>query len=340
MNKRTLLERFLRDEQLNSKELETIISLLKDGELDDVFEEDLEDLWSTIEMDQIEWDSTTLKNRLFQKIGEKQKPQGNRTAVKTKISQHVRYAGIAASILVFLVAAVLVYTNQSTDDKSSIKQEVVEWVTKSNPVGIKTVVKLQDGSSVYLNAESSIQYPVDFIANRTIELIGEAFFEVAEGHSSPFSVRAGNLETVAMGTSFNIKNFDEFPLEVVLATGKVSVQDAQGGESLYLSPGEGVISRPNAAIQKFQADIQASKYWREGTLHLDKLDFPQLKRTLERWYGVTITVRGNAPRTGFYSGTFTNNETLTNVLEAMKFAHGFQFQLEGKKLIIDFNKNT
>jgi ferric-dicitrate binding protein FerR (iron transport regulator) len=180
MNKRTLLERFLRDEQLNSKELETIISLLKDGELDDVFEEDLEDLWPTIEMDQIEWDSTTLKNRLFQKIGEKQKPQGNRTSVRTKISHHVSYVGIAASILVLLVAAVLVYTNQSTDDKSSIKQEVVEWVTKSNPVGIKTVVKLQDGSSVYLNAESSIQYPVDFIANRTIELIGEAFFEVAE----------------------------------------------------------------------------------------------------------------------------------------------------------------
>jgi ferric-dicitrate binding protein FerR (iron transport regulator) len=128
-------------------------------------------------------------------------------------------------------------------------------------------------------------------------------------------------------------------LEVVLATGKVSVQDAEAGESLYLLPGEGVISRPNAAIQKFQADIQASNYWREGTLHLDKLDFPQLKKTLERWYGVTITVRGNAPGSGYYSGTFTNNETLTNVLEAMKFAHGFQFQLEGKKLIIDFNKN-
>ncbi len=167
---------------------------------------------------------------------------------------------------------------------------------------------------------------------------GEAFFEVAQNHPSPFKVTTDGIETVALGTSFNVKFYDEFPLEIVLATGKVNVENAKGGEKLDLLPGEGVkFNRTSSAIEKFDANVLQATYWKDGTLHLDKLDFYQLAKTLERWYGITITVKGKMPTNGSFSGFFPNNETLINVLEAMKFAYQFEYQLEGKKLTVDFN---
>lgn len=337
MDKKELLERFLLDDTLTPADLETIIGWLEDGSLDDVFSEKLNDLKPVFDSQQTDWDSSELKNKLFQRIVKGKTPSESYQNIFLSKFGQLKQLGIAASVLVVFGLGLLLYKNQPSETNHESEVKLNTLVTKTNPRGIKTVIKLQDGSAVYLNAESSISYPVDFIADRTITLTGEAFFEVAQGHSSAFKVMTNGIETVAMGTSFNIKFYEEFPLEVVLATGKVNIGNPNGGENINLLPGEGIkFNQTSLAIEKFDANIQQSTYWKEGTLHLDKLGFYHLTKTLERWYGVTITVNGKMPTNGSFSGIFSNNETLINVLEAMKFAYQFEYQLNDKSLTIDF----
>jgi transmembrane sensor len=337
MDKKDLLERFLKSDSLTSTELDTIIGWIEDGSLDEMLCDMLDELKPVFDSHQVDWDPGKLKTELFRKIAESNPTGSNGKGKFLFNGAYLKQLGIAASIAIVAGFLFFIYQNQHPVTKQKSEIELFDLVTKTNPIGIKTVIRLQDGSSVYLNAESSIRYPNNFISDRTIDLTGEAFFEVAQGHSSPFVVRAGGLETIALGTSFNVRHYEEFPLEIVLASGEVKVENRSKGEALNLLPGQGVkLQRNSTDIERFTADIRHSKYWKEGTLHLDKLDFMQLRKTLERWYGVKITVNGTIPDNGYFSGTFSNNETLTNVLEAMKFAHAFKFQLNGKKLTIDF----
>jgi len=340
MDKKEILERFLRDDKLTLIELNAVIGWIKDGSLDDVFNDKLDELKPIFDNQQTDWNSSVLKDQLFKKLGKSKKPTGRDRSVSFFSWRRHKRIGIAATIAAIFGIGLFLYKSElmvTTNQEPEV--ELINLVTKSNPSGIKTVIKLQDGSAVYLNAESSISYPVDFISDRTIELTGEAFFEVAQDHNSPFKVKTNGIETVALGTSFNVKFYEEFPLEIVLATGKVTVENPAGAENLKLLPGEGITyNRVSLAIEKFDADVKQSTYWKEGTLYLDKLDFNQLTKALERWYGVTITVKGTIPTDGNFSGIFPNNETLTNVMEAMKFAYPFEYELHGKKLLIDFNK--
>ena len=337
MDKRELLERFLKGNQLSSTELEAVIEWIEDGSFDEIFSEKLDDLRPVFDGQRTDWQSEDLRNILFKKISKNKASSRDYRGVSLPNYRRFRWVGIAASFLLVFGLGFLIFNYQSQVSDQKTEIQVNSMVTKANPSGIKTVIKLQDGSSVYLNAESSVSYPADFNTNRTIELTGEAFFEVAKGHSSPFKVRADGIETVALGTSFNVKFYEEFPLEIVLATGKVSVANPIGGENLNLLPGEGIkYNKTASAIEKFEANVHQSVFWKEGTLHLDRFNFYQLTKTLERWYGVTITVKGDMPKNGSFSGIFPNNETLINVLEAMKFAYQFEYQLNGKSLTVNF----
>lgn len=222
-------------------------------------------------------------------------------------------------------------------DHRAMLQEGAKWITKSNPKGQKSKIHLPDGSTVILNAESQIRFKNDFgKADRDIFLNGESFFEVAQDSLLPFRVFSGELVTTALGTSFNINSYDKNRVNVQLATGQVKVfKEELESESLLLQPGEEVIMEGHGPMRKRNFDRQTAFLWKDGTLKFTDVSFSEFKITLERWYGVEIRFKGTPSSTIAISGEF-KDKYLSNVLESLGFAYGFDFEIAQKKVTITF----
>ena len=245
---------------------------------------------------------------------------------------------VACSILLVGAAASIFFRPFSPIETSSpATAGVVEMVTKHNPPGQKTKVYLSDGSTVFLNSDSKIEYPADFVANRQIFLEGEAFFTVNKDSLHPFMVVAKGISTTALGTSFNVSTFvEDERVKVTLISGQIKVNKVGTVDHLVLNPGEeSILSEQEQGFHKKQVDVNKSILWVEGILTFENTPFHEVVKLLERWYGVDIEIRGKTSRS-LCSGTFRNNEILDNVLNVLSSSVGFEYQLNGKKVTINF----
>lgn len=246
------------------------------------------------------------------------------------------YLSIAAGITLLAVAIGLQMYNSDFN-----KQKSDDLVTKSNPRGQKSELRLPDGSMVYLNAESNVRYAENFQpGKREIFLEGEAFFEVKKDISSPFTVITGSLATTAVGTSFNIQAYKNEPqISVALISGKVMVDDLATKNSLTLDPGQGVVlEKETGKITSNEIDIAQTLFWKNRTIYFENTDFPEAIQYLERWFGVTITLNNYPRQLLTCSGKF-ENESLENVLKVLGFALNFEYEINKEKVNIMFKSN-
>ncbi|WP_304516535.1 FecR family protein [Cecembia rubra] len=255
-------------------------------------------------------------------------------------SKRIEWRLWAAFISIFLIASLLLFNGREGNLPEEYKTEIkITEVLKYAPKGQKTRIKLPDGSYVYLNSESSITYLTDFSDNRTIFLKGEAFFEVKSDPLKPFTVITGPISTRALGTSFNINAYEEqLDIQVALATGKIKVSNEVNGQELLVDPGEGIdFHRHTDMMSKEKVDIQKVLNWKNGILQFEKVPFPQVIKTLERWYGVDFEVKNQKEMPQYKcSGTFEPNEYLSNVLSVLAYSVDFSYTLQGKKVILEF----
>jgi transmembrane sensor len=241
----------------------------------------------------------------------------------------------AAVILVILSVAIYRFNLQPIE--TSADTSPVPVIQKVNPPGQKSRVHLPDGSIVWLNAESELQFPQEFDSlSRIVQLSGEAFFEVAKDPKRPFTVETGDLKTTAIGTTFNIKAYqDQDYVQVALASGKVKVSSNEAN-ALYLNPGNCIeYNKDDQHLKLVEYDISVATCWKDGVLLFKEADFHSIIQELERWYGVTIQVI-NKPRQDItFSGKFTN-EYLGNVLKSMSCGRPFTYSIEDKSVTIKF----
>ncbi|GGF38111.1 FecR family protein [Echinicola rosea] len=247
---------------------------------------------------------------------------------------------IAAGLVMFLSLSLFGYEYFWHNAGAKLNQEALAMDIKSNPAGQKSKIKLPDGTIVYLNSASSLEFPVDFATNRQVKLQGEAFFEVFPDKEHPFSVESRGIKTTALGTAFNIKAYgDMAETEVALAHGKVRVE-AGNDDQLELIPGEAAVSNvQNNAFDKKNVNIEKILFWKEGILHFDGASFDEVVNTLERWYNVSIQIDGKYDSKFQCSGTFDKNEYLDNVLDILGHSIGFDFQINKKKVTLIFHQN-
>ena len=246
---------------------------------------------------------------------------------------------VASIVLVLITTSFIIYKTRDlwapvieTDTTAN------EVIVKSNPRGIKSLVTLPDGSKVKLNSESHLEYYSDFEHERSVKLIGEAFFEVVKDSLRPFYVNSGDLRIRVLGTSFNVQAFPfEKSINVALVTGKVLIERKEGLEIKHvdhLSPNEMLIYDHQSAkydITRFDATNVIG--WKDGKLHLDEPDFRTVIKKLERWYGVEIVVEPTADLSGSFDVTYIN-QPLDVVLKGIGFMSGFEYERQGKKVII------
>lgn len=245
---------------------------------------------------------------------------------------YFRYFKIAAMIIAVLGISYMVYQSDQSVIQPKVESMKTKIARRSSPSGTKTRVVLPDSSIVWLNSDSYIEFPKNFSnEERTIDLVGEAFFEVKKDCKKPFTVRSFGAHTTALGTSFNISAFPENRVvEVLLVSGKVLVNN------VLLRPGEGVsYDKKREFIKLLELDQDEVLGWKNGILFFDGDDFGSFVRKIERWYGVEVSVNKRPGKEWSVKGRF-KKEYLTNVLQTVGFNKSFTYELKDKKLKIIF----
>lgn len=287
------------------------------------------------------WDETTVKeqfsnaDRVYQKIFEKRDSNSIKENKKRSIS-HWKRAGVAA---VFILLGALSYLWLQKESVPAVQPENTTLVVKENPAGQKSKIVLTDGTIVWLNSESKISYPSGFNNTiRKIELVGEAYFQVAKDADRPFVVASGGLHTTAVGTAFNVQHYaSDSVTTVFLAEGEVKVEDTERpGTLIYLKPGWGVSAAAGSAgLEKFADSADKWAGWKDGMLYFDNAGIQKVIKTCERWYSVEFSIKGTPPQDWKFNGRF-KNENLKNVLESMRYGKDFDFSIENKNVELIF----
>lgn len=251
---------------------------------------------------------------------------------------HYYHTGkVAAAILLLLCAGLAYYAGFLSMQKTK-EAGTVAYIHRETPFGKKEKFHLPDGTFMVLNAGSSVKYPAYFSDTlRQIEVTGEAFLEVASDTLRPFKVKTDDLVTKALGTAFNVRNFDE-SVEIALVEGKVQVSriiDNTTDANIILLPGEKAIFNEHKNLVKTYFNPEKVTAWKEGILLLESASEQETIQALEQWYGVNISVQGQATRPWQYSGTF-DNKSLEYVLKSMGYTMNFTFWIEDTEVTIRY----
>ena len=221
----------------------------------------------------------------------------------------------------------IIYKGSAAD----IKMNTITVPKGSRPLQLQ----LADGSKVWLNVESSITYPTAFSGSvRTVEISGEAYFEVAPDPEMPFKVSKGETEVIVLGTHFNINTYtNETAMKVTLLEGSVKVQ--KGNASGLLKPGQQAVISPNlnSKIQVVKADVTQVMAWKNGLFNFEGAHLDEVMRQLERWYDIEVIYENGIPDIEFV-GKMSKNISLDDMLEILKKTK-VKFKLvEGRKLLV------
>jgi ferric-dicitrate binding protein FerR (iron transport regulator) len=165
----------------------------------------------------------------------------------------------------------------------------IEMHTLSTPRGQDFKVILADGTAVWLNAESRLIYPSRFDdAERTVTLHGEAYFKIAGDAERPFVILTDNIQTRALGTELNVRNYAVHDVHVTLINGRAEVRSKQTAQYTKLLPGEDAHLTDDGSLDVKKVDLDAFIYWKEGYLYFDNVPLADVIQGLGRWYNVNI----------------------------------------------------
>ena len=209
----------------------------------------------------------------------------------------------------------------------------VQTQSISVPHGARTSFTLPDSSVVWLNSGSTLSYSSEFSDNRSLELEGEAYFEVVKSEN-PFTVTTAFGKVEVTGTAFNIKALsDENQFETTVEEGSVLVSADGVPQSARLTPGtQARLENGKWEMARVETDLYTS--WKEGKIIFRRASLPEVAQRLERWYNVTIELTDD-PRLQkiHYTGTL-EMESFSEVLELLKVTAPINYTYNDKTRVI------
>lgn len=216
-------------------------------------------------------------------------------------------------------------------DHESISE--IQHLVMKTPKGGTYQITLPDGTKVWLNAESVLQYPSRFEGvQRLVNLNGEAYFEVAKDIKRPFRVGTAGQVLEVLGTQFNITAYDnESAIKTTLIEGSVRITNLKADVDNTLRPGQqSIITNGNTEIK--EVSTQQFSAWKEGFFSFEETPFPEVLEQLARWYDIEIEYLKKPGKT--FSGRMKRNAQLATVLDFFE-GSGISFRLDGRRLIIE-----
>ncbi len=248
------------------------------------------------------------------------------------------------AIVSFFIAAISLffYFIKSQEVKNTADQAGL--VLRELPKGQKLRFYLPDGSVVWLNAGSKIKYPSTFgEKTRNVELEGEAFFNVVRDTTRKFIIKTGSIETVVLGTSFNVQALPEYnDIRVAVKSGRVLVENVIQNpnqvsvlkDSVVLQPSQmAIFNKAENKLEMTDCNIDDIIGWKDGILVFNDADLSNVINDLERWYGVNFVVDSQIKTNHLFTGDFENN-SLEYVLQGICYASDLNFKIDGNTVFL------
>lgn len=211
----------------------------------------------------------------------------------------------------------------------------VTYNTITTPRGGQYQLILQDGTKVWLNAESSLRYPTAFNGeSRRVEMTGEGYFEVFKNEKMPFYVSVDNMEVRVLGTHFNINSYsDEADIKTTLLEGKVEVTEKEG-KAVVLKPGEQakLLKSQKKLITTNKVDIDEVMAWKNGLFLFNGADIKTILRNAARWYDAEIVYTGEVNET--FSGGLQRSEDVSQLLKILEATDKVRFIINKKQIMV------
>lgn len=209
----------------------------------------------------------------------------------------------------------------------------MEYNTLTNPRGSKVIdIKLADGSHVWLNAGSSVTYPIAFAGNeRKVSMNGEAYFEISHDADRPFYVSKGEMQVKVLGTKFNVNAYDdEADSKVTLLEGSVEVKIQKS--KVKIKPGQQVAINSEQLTVNNNVDTEEVMAWKNGLFNFNNAGLETVLKQLSRWYDVNVKYQGPLPHREF-GGKIQRELSLSEVLKLLE-KNNIHFKIEGKNIIV------
>lgn len=269
--------------------------------------------------------------------------------VNTKIARNekakwwIPIQRVAAILLLPLLFYSGYLTIQNRQKVNSSEEVMMQTVTSRQ--GMVTQFDLADGTKVWLNSGSELQFPNHFASKRReVVLKGEAFFEVTKNENQPFRVNAGELKVDVLGTTFDVVCYEnDTRSEVILVTGIVALSYDNGqGKKEYgsMHPGQrAVYEKENQKVNSEEVKVDKYTAWRDGNLIFRDDNMEDVVKRLSRWFNVEITINDPEIKNYIYKATF-RNENLIQVLNLLKLSAPINYRITERKALPngDFTK--
>jgi ferric-dicitrate binding protein FerR (iron transport regulator) len=218
-------------------------------------------------------------------------------------------------------------------DVNGSSVEVPAIHTLSTPVGGQFQVTLPDGSKVWLNAATILKYPSRFASNeRSVEVNGEAYFEVAKNEKLPFRVVLSDSSNVTvLGTHFNVMSYNTEPeREVTLLEGSISVSKSNNVKKL--EPGTQARIKENEITKRTGIDTEEIVGWKNGLFVFHDASIESIMHQIERWYDAKVVYQGEIKQ--LFNATILRSEPLTKLLRLLELNGYVHFKIENKTIYV------
>ncbi|MEC3879154.1 FecR family protein [Parapedobacter sp. 10938] len=228
------------------------------------------------------------------------------------------------------------------DGTAVLSQEIHEnksnYVALTTPKGGTYCVTLPDGTVVWLNAASHLEYREDTIAHlRLVKLDGEAFFEVKSDKHRPFKVQTKGQEVEVLGTSFNINSYSDEPaIRTTLAEGSLKVRDESGLQAVVLKPGQQATLGPANRLEVHEVLVDDVVAWKSGMFSFNNTDIEAVMRQLSRWYDVAVEFEGDIPKINLWGEVYrdVNASEALAILQFFGLKYSVEQQADTKRIVI------
>lgn len=232
----------------------------------------------------------------------------------------------------------LVYPPLNVNQQESPQQKMVENNTLTTEQGNEFKVIFEDGTSVHLNYNTEIRYPIKFSkTKRLVYLKGEAYFKIAKDNR-PFYIITDQSIIKQYGTEFNVNTFTPKQTEVALVKGHISITSKSNNQEHHIRPGQlACITSGNDTIAIHDVDLTPYIAWNEGRLIFDNRPLENIVRILEHWYNVNISF--SSPELGYlrFTGNMDRYSTITPILKAIARTTNLQIKIDGREILITDN---
>ncbi len=257
---------------------------------------------------------------------------GSTVLLDDSATQHIAHDG-AADIIED--GGMLSFNKQRNGNIKPQNNTVQSYNTLITPRGGQFQLQMADGTKVWLNSASQLQFPEVFNGKeRRVKLTGEAYFEVAKNKEMPFIVEVASSEIKVLGTHFNIRSYSDVgtaPIEATLVEG--AIKFTHGEKSMVLKPGEQVsLAESGEVVLNKDVDTYEIIAWKNGFFHFQKRRLDFIMRELARWYDIEVVYK--EPVDASFFAEMPKNTNLSDALKALQLTGKVKFAVDGKKVTV------